>query len=102
MGQEPYEVTQFLNFLVVKAETSYNATLGRTGMNAFQAVASTYHLKIKFHAKKGIGMEKGDQKEARSCYEASLRADEIGRQALPLKDMDVREDEERRGKPTED
>ena len=30
MGQEPYEVTQLLNFLVVKAETSYNAISGRT------------------------------------------------------------------------
>ena len=102
MGQELYEVTQFLNFLVVKAETSYNAILGRTGINAFQAVASTYHLKIKFPAKKGIGMEKRDQKEARTCYEAALRVDEIGGQAFPLEDMYVREDEERRGKPAED
>ena len=85
MGQEPYEVTHFLNLLVVKAETSYNTILGRTGMNAFQAVASTYHLKIMFPAKKIIGLEKRDQKNSRSFYEACLRADEIGGKALPSK-----------------
>ena len=71
-------------------------------MNAFQAVASTYHLKIKFSAKNVIGMEKGYQKEAQSCYEAALRAYEIRGETLPLEDMDVREDEERRGKSAED
>ena len=102
MGQEPYDDIEFLNFLVVKAMTSYNAILGRTGMNAFRDEASTYHLKIKFSAQNGIGMEKGDQKEAQSCYEAALRADEIRGQALPLEDMDVKEDKERHEKSTED
>ena len=102
MGQEPYDDIEFLNFLVVKAMTSYNAILGRTGMNAFRAEASTYHLKIKFSAQNGIRMEKGDQKEAQSCYEAALRADEIRGQALPLEDKDVKEDEERDEKSTED
>ena len=64
MGQEPCEVTQMLNFLVIKVVTSYNAISGRTGINAFQDVASTYHLKIKFPTKNIIGMEKGDQKLA--------------------------------------
>ena len=47
-------------------------------------------------------MEKGDKKLARSCYIASLRADGIRGKVLPIEDMDVREDEERRGKPAED
>ena len=102
VGQEPCEVTQMLNFLVIKVVTSYNAILGRTRINVFQTVASTYHLKIKFPTKNGIGMEKGDQKLARSCYITSLRVDGIRGQVLPIEDMDVREDEERRGKPTED
>ena len=102
MGQEPCEVTQMLNFLVIKAVSSYNAILGRTGISAFQAVASTYHLKIKFPSRNGVGQEKGDQQMARSCYIAALRPDGIGGQVLPIEDMDVREDEERRGKPAED
>ena len=58
MGQEHCEETHILNFLVIKAITSYNDILGRTGIHVFQDVASTYHLKIKFPAKNGIGMEK--------------------------------------------
>ena len=65
--------------------------LERMGMNAFQAVACTYHLKIKFPTKNGIGMEKGDQKEAQSCYKEALRTNEIRGKALPLEDMDARE-----------
>ena len=102
MGQEPCEVTQMLNFLVIKVATSYNAILGRTRINAFKAVASTYHLKIKFPAKNGIGMEKGDKKLARSCYIAALRADGIGGQVLPIEDLDIRKitasEKERKGK----
>ena len=58
MGQEPCKVTHMLNFLVIKVVTSYKSIFGRTGLNAFQAVASTYHLKIKFLAKNGIDIEK--------------------------------------------
>ena len=87
MRQEPCEVTQMLKFLVIKVVTSYNAILGRTGINYFQAVASTYHLKIKFPTKNGIVMEKEDQKLARSCYIAALRADGIGGQVLPIEDI---------------
>ena len=69
-----------LNFLVIKEVSSYNAILGRTGISAFQAVASNYHLKIKFPSRNGVGQEKGDQQMARSCYIASLRPDGIGGQ----------------------
>ena len=39
---------------------------------------------------------------ARSCYVASLRADGVGGQVLPIEDMDIRENDEKRGKPAED
>ena len=60
MGQEPREATQMLNFLVIKASSTYNAILGRTGLHAFKAIASTYHLKMKFPTRSGVGEEKGD------------------------------------------
>ena len=94
MGQEPREATQMLNFLVIKATSTYNAILGRTGLHAFKAVASTYHLKLKFPTRNGVGEEKGDQKMARSCYIAALRHDGVGGQVLPIGDMDVQEDKE--------
>ena len=59
--------------------------LGRKGIHAFHALASTHTLKIKFPTKNGIEMEKEDQKLDRSCYIAALRADRIGVKSSPLK-----------------
>ena len=100
--QEPCEVTHMLNFLVIKVVISYNAILGRTDINAFQAVASTYHLKIKFPTKNGVGMEKGDQKLARSCYVAALRADGIGGASIPHRRHGCQGRWRKAGKPVED
>jgi hypothetical protein len=94
IGQEPREATQMLNFLVIKASSTYNAILGRTGLHAFKAVASTYHMKIKFPTRNGVGEQKGDQKMARSCYIAALRPDGVGGQVLPVEDMSVCGDED--------
>ena len=102
IGQEPNEATQMLNFLVIKAASTYNAILGRTGLHAFKAIASSYHMKVKFPTRNGVGEQRGDQKMARSCYVAALRADGTGGQVLPIEDMDVRTDDENRGKPAED
>lgn len=55
MGAEPCEATQMLSFLIIKASSTYNAILGRTGLHAFKAITSTYHLKIKFPIKNGVG-----------------------------------------------
>ena len=78
MVEEPRMVTQMLNFLVIKATTTCNAILGMTGLHAFKAIASTYHLKVKFPTRNGVGEEKGDQKMTRSCYLAALRPDGVG------------------------
>ena len=85
LGEQPREVTQMLNFLVIKATSSCNAILGRTGLHAFKAIASTYHLKLKFPTRNGVGEEKGDQKLARSCYMAALRPDGVGGKSCLLK-----------------
>ncbi|CAA0806554.1 Unknown protein, partial [Striga hermonthica] len=39
---------RMIRFVVVGAESSYNIILGRTGLNAFQEVVSTYHMTIKY------------------------------------------------------
>ncbi|KAL8109295.1 hypothetical protein AgCh_025408 [Apium graveolens] len=99
IGQEPRQATQMLDFVVVKASLTYNAIMGRTGIHAFKAVPSSYHSVMKFPTRNGIGEERGDQKMARSCYVASLRADGVGGQVLPIEDLDIRENDENRGKP---
>ena len=87
MGAEPRQATYMLNFMVIKASSTYNAILGRTGMHAFKAIASTYHLKIKFPTRNGVGEEKGDQKMARSCYVAALKPGGVGGQVLSIKEL---------------
>ncbi|XP_017250759.1 uncharacterized protein LOC108221388 [Daucus carota subsp. sativus] len=89
MGTEPRQATCMLNFLVVKASSTYNAILGRTGIHASKAIPSTYHMKIKFPTRNGIGEELGDQKMARSCYVGELRSGGTGGQVLPIEDLDV-------------
>ncbi|XP_074375272.1 uncharacterized protein LOC141717046 [Apium graveolens] len=46
IGQEPRQATQMLEFVVVKAGSTYNAIMGRTGIHTFKAVPSSYHSKL--------------------------------------------------------
>ncbi|KAK3037092.1 hypothetical protein RJ639_029934 [Escallonia herrerae] len=75
-GEGPRQAVHTFDFLVVKVRSSYNRILGRTGLNKLQAVASTYHLIMKFPTPVGVGFVKGDQILARRCYVASCKADE--------------------------
>ncbi|KAK3015327.1 hypothetical protein RJ639_007270 [Escallonia herrerae] len=72
----PLQKTQSIDFLVVKVKSTYNAILGRAGLNKLQAVASAFHLCMKFPTPNGIGMVKGDQAMAHKCYMASCKAEE--------------------------
>ncbi|XP_074352459.1 uncharacterized protein LOC141691587 [Apium graveolens] len=55
IGEEPREATQMLNFLVVKAASTYNVIMGRTRIHAFKAVPLTYHIVLKFPTRNGGG-----------------------------------------------
>ncbi|KAL0458484.1 UNVERIFIED_CONTAM: hypothetical protein Slati_0475600 [Sesamum latifolium] len=48
MGRRTTRKTCLLKFLVVDVPSAYNLILGRSTLNTFQAVVSTYHMKIKF------------------------------------------------------
>ena len=63
-----------LDFLVIDVPFVYNMILGRSGLSALRAVPSTYHMVLKFPTLGGIGKVKGDQRQARECYIASLSA----------------------------
>ena len=64
LGQPPRRFTKELMFLVVDSALDYNVILGRPGLNAFRAVASTCHLRIKFPTPFGVGTLLGDRKQA--------------------------------------
>ena len=72
----PQQVTRNVNFLVVDCSSSYNAIIGRSTLNSWKAVTSTYHLSIKFPTEYGVGEVQGDQLAARECYLAMLAMDE--------------------------
>ncbi|KAL0394802.1 UNVERIFIED_CONTAM: hypothetical protein Slati_4446400 [Sesamum latifolium] len=60
MGAGVTRKTCMLKFLVVDVPSAYNVILGRLTVNAFQAVISTYHMKIKFPTPGGVGEVQGD------------------------------------------
>ncbi|KAI3461303.1 hypothetical protein Pfo_017966 [Paulownia fortunei] len=73
LGSYPRRITKMVKFLVVNAPSTYNMILGRPSLNLFHAVASTYHMKLKFPTHEGIGEAIGDQRMARECYANTLR-----------------------------
>ncbi|XP_014511615.1 uncharacterized protein LOC106770314 [Vigna radiata var. radiata] len=83
-----------LRFLLVEANTSYNALLGRPCLNAFGAIVSTPHLAMKFPSGSGeICTVRAYQKTARQCYIASLKATTYRKERRPeaiLVDLDPR------------
>ncbi|XP_017416619.1 uncharacterized protein LOC108327426 [Vigna angularis] len=63
-----------IRFLLVEANTSYNALLGRPCLNAFGAIVSTPHLAMKFSSDKGnICTVRVDQRTTRQCYVTGLK-----------------------------
>ncbi|KAL2250153.1 UNVERIFIED_CONTAM: Retrovirus-related Pol polyprotein from transposon gypsy [Sesamum indicum] len=75
MGEEPKRKTLMVRFLVVDTPFSYNVILSKPGLNLFRAVISMYHMKMKFPTDNGIGEVACDQKEARKCYNLSLKGE---------------------------
>ncbi|KAL0413601.1 UNVERIFIED_CONTAM: Retrovirus-related Pol polyprotein from transposon gypsy [Sesamum radiatum] len=99
MGEEPRRKTLMVRFLVVDTPFAYNVILGRPGLNAFRAVVSTYHQKMKFPTKNGIGEVTCDQKKARRCYNLSLKKGE-GSEKLERKEKeDPKGPEQKKFKP---
>ncbi|XP_052175321.1 uncharacterized protein LOC127790084 [Diospyros lotus] len=71
-GSHKSQVT--LDFLVADVPSAYNMVLSRSGLSALRAIPSTYHMVLKFSTPGGIGKVRGDQRQARECYVASLSA----------------------------
>ncbi|XP_073133385.1 uncharacterized protein [Henckelia pumila] len=68
LGSYPKRSTKMVKFLVVEASSAYNVILGRPSFNIFQALGSTYHMKLKFPTPGGVGEAIGDHRLARECH----------------------------------
>ncbi|KAK4382184.1 hypothetical protein Sango_2896800 [Sesamum angolense] len=73
LGSLPKRSTKMVKFLVVKAPSAYNIILGRPSLNLFRAIASTFHMKLKFPTSVGVGEVVGDELMARVCYVNTLK-----------------------------
>ncbi|CAA0830866.1 Uncharacterized mitochondrial protein AtMg00860, partial [Striga hermonthica] len=55
LGSGELRKVRMVRFVVVGVESSYNIIMGRTSLNAFQAVVSTYHMTIKYPVGENVG-----------------------------------------------
>ncbi|XP_047171701.1 uncharacterized protein LOC124839814 [Vigna umbellata] len=95
-----------VRFLLVEANTSYNALLGRPCLNAFRAIVSTPHLTLKYPSNEGrICTVNADQRMAWECYVAGLKMEpwtpraRARRVEVAMADMDPRTNTEDRMEP---
>lgn len=63
----PITIATMANFLVVKAHLSYNIIIRSSTLNRFRAKTSTFHLKMKFATKAGVGKVRAKQVLVREC-----------------------------------
>ena len=76
IGDYPQQITKDVTFLMVDYSSAYNGILGQPTLNSWKAVASTYHLMIKFLTEYGIGELRGDQVAAHKCYITMLEMED--------------------------
>lgn len=67
-----------VKFLVVDGRSTYNVILGRPALNELGAITLTPHLCMKFPTDVGVRVVRRDQKFARVCYNATLKAGSEG------------------------
>ncbi|KAL0453020.1 UNVERIFIED_CONTAM: hypothetical protein Slati_1280100 [Sesamum latifolium] len=77
LGTSPLRKTCLLKFLVVDIPLAYNVILGRPTLNAFRAMISTYHMKIKFLMVGGVGEAQADILKPRKCYVEAIKRGKI-------------------------
>ncbi|XP_056688349.1 uncharacterized protein [Spinacia oleracea] len=67
------DVNVMTKFNVVDCPSAYNVILRRPWIHKMKAVPSTYHQSIKFPTKWGVMEIKGQQRDAKKCYETALK-----------------------------
>ncbi|XP_025674464.1 uncharacterized protein [Arachis hypogaea] len=83
LGEHPLSKTCDIQYLVVVCLSPYNLILGRPFLNKFGAIVSTVHLCVKFPLQDDhVVIIHGDQKEARQCYNISMKLQNHSQQQI--------------------
>ncbi|XP_024033590.1 uncharacterized protein LOC112095713 [Citrus clementina] len=73
VGPKPFERTIMLDFVVVEERSPYQMILGRHFMRVSQCVVSTHYLALKYRVNGVVGVVKGNQRMAMSCYATAAK-----------------------------
>ena len=73
LGEYPRQSCVMADFLVIDQPSAFNAILRRLSLRELRAITSIYHLFMKFPTPNGMEEVKGDQQEARQCYNQAVR-----------------------------
>ena len=68
VGEYPRESCIMSDFLVIDQPSAFNVVLGKPSLRALKAITNIYHLLMKFPTSNGVEQVRGNQEEARSCY----------------------------------
>ncbi|KAL0387620.1 UNVERIFIED_CONTAM: hypothetical protein Sradi_2643800 [Sesamum radiatum] len=88
LGTTSFRKTYLLKCLLVDIPSAYNVILGRPTLNAFRAIISTHHIKIKFLVIGGVGEAQADVVQARKCYVETIRGGKKRGTEEPLETKD--------------
>ncbi|XP_072060402.1 uncharacterized protein [Arachis hypogaea] len=113
LGEQPLSKTNDIQYLVVDCFSPYNLILGRPFLNKFGAIVSTVYLCVKFPLQDHqVITIHGDHKEARQCYNISMKLQSRSTQQVnnvglnqkedTLAELDPRADILDRPKPSDD
>ncbi|XP_052291712.1 uncharacterized protein LOC127900595 [Citrus sinensis] len=73
IGNSPTERTMILDFVVANEEGPYQMILGRPFLRMSKAVLFNNYLALKYWVNGVVGVVRGDQRIARSCYSTAAR-----------------------------
>lgn len=68
IGSSPFQKTMMLDFVMVDEDCLYKIILGITFLRISKAVVFKHYLALKYQVNDVVGVVKGDQRIAWSCY----------------------------------
>ncbi|XP_024043039.1 uncharacterized protein LOC112099801 [Citrus clementina] len=84
IGSSPTKKTMILDFVVIDKEGPYQIILGRPFLRMSKAVLSSNYLALKYWVNGVVGVVRGDQRIARSCYSTAAK------EAMQITSLDTR------------